>query len=117
MPLASTRPLLGADWLDVTVSSRMSLVGSGNFGLLLLVLVADFSTKGLQAPTRRAVRLGSGDGEDCHRRELIDVPRRGPGARRAVLVVERAVADLGGPAAGGEYLRETAEFRLIRDLL
>src|SRR2546425_13352008 len=109
MPLASTRPLLGADWLDVTVSSRMSLVGSGNFGLLLLVLVADFSTKGLQAPTRRAVRLGSGDGEDCHRRELIDVPRRGPGARRAGLVGEHGVPDLRGPAAGRGVPGGTAE--------
>src|SRR5207247_1889336 len=116
MPLASTRPLLGDDWLVVIVSSRMSFVGSGNFGLLLLVLVPDFSRSGLQAPTRRAVSLGSGEGEDCQRRELIDVPRRGPGARRAELVVEGAVADLGGPAAGGEYLGETAEFRLISHL-
>src|SRR2546428_11924091 len=101
MPLASTRPLLGADWLDVTVSSRMSLVGSGNFGLLLLVLVADFSTKGLQAPTRRAVRLGSGDGEDCHRRELIDVPRRGARARRAVHLGESRLAGPRGPTPPG----------------
>src|SRR5439155_10761140 len=116
MPLASRRPLLGADWLGVTVSSRMS-VGSGNFGLLLYGSYDGWlSRNGLQVPARRAVRIGGGNGEDCAGRELIGVPRRGPGARRAVLVVEGAVADLGGPAAGGEYLRETAEFRLIRDL-
>src|SRR6266516_1200968 len=115
MPLASTRPLLGDDWLVVIVSSWMSFVGSGNFGLLL-VLVAGFSTKWVQAPARRAVRLGRGLAKDGMGRELVDVPGRGPCARRAELVVEGAIAHGRRPAARSEHLGETAEFCFISHL-
>src|SRR5947199_9893427 len=112
MPLASTRPLLGDDWLVVIVSSWMSFVGSGNFGLLL-VLVAGFSTKWVQAPARRAVRLGRGLAKDGMGRELVDVPGRGPCARRAELVVEGAIAHGRRPAARSEHLSETTELSFI----
>src|SRR5207245_515816 len=52
-------------------------------------------------------------GQRRYGRELVDVPGRGPCARRAELVVEGAIAHGRRPAARSEHLSETTELSFI----
>src|SRR4029079_14538285 len=73
-------------------------------------------TSGLEPPARRATGLGSEDAVDGRRRDLTQVPRRRTGARRAVVVGERPVLDLGRPALVAVALRQSLEGGLVGHL-
>ena len=63
------------------------------------------------------MRLGRADAEDGVEGEAVEVPRRRPGARRAVRRRERVALDLHRPAAIAVMRRERLEGRSIRDPL
>src|SRR6188768_1392904 len=65
-----------------------------------------------EPPARGSVRLFGCHAESGRWRHRVEVPRRRPGARRAVLVRKRAILDVRWPAAIGVALGEPLE-RLV----
>ena len=70
---------------------------------------------GSEGPSGSAASLLGGNRMDILGHELIDVPRRRPGARSTVLMGEPATFHGGRPAASSEHLGEALEQRVIAD--